>query len=149
MKLLQLLSFFLLSAFGLSAQENNPVFWTATYKAISATEGEIIISAQIQPGWHTYSQRPTDAGPISTIIQFKESPLFELEGKAQENNVHEVYDKAFEAKLFVFSDKAEFRQKIKLKSKPGFTVVFSVEYVCCNDNMCLPPKTIELSVKIP
>jgi len=149
MKLLHLLSILLISSFGLSAQENNPVFWTASYKAISETEGEIIISAQIQPGWHTYSQRPTDAGPISTLIQFKSSPLFQLEGKPVENNVHEVYDKAFEAKLFVFSDKAEFRQKIKLTSKPGFTVAFSVEYVCCNDNMCLPPKTIELSVKIP
>lgn len=123
------------------------MFWTCSYKTISATEGEVTIVGKIQAGWHTYSQRPTDAGPISTTVQFVESNLFELVGKTEEFNVHEEYDKAFEAKLFMFSDKAEFRQKIKLKAKPGFTVSVKVEFVSCSDNMCLPPKTIELNVK--
>jgi DsbC/DsbD-like thiol-disulfide interchange protein len=147
MRILRLLSLLVLSSLSLSAQEQNPVFWTCTYKAISATEGEITIFAKIEPGWHTYSQRPTDAGPISTSIQFTESKLYELIGKTEEINVHEEYDKAFEAKLFMFSDKAEFKQKIKLKAKPGFTVSVKVEYVSCSDKMCLPPRTIELTVK--
>ncbi len=147
MKFLRLLSLLVLSSLRLSAQEQNPVLWTSSYRAISETEGEITLLARIEPGWHTYSQRPTDAGPISTSILFTESKLYELIGKVEEINVHEEYDKAFEAKLFMFSNKAEFKQKIKLKAKPGFEVSFKVEYVCCSDKMCLPPKTIELKVK--
>ncbi len=148
MKFLQLITLTLVSALSLSAQQQNPIVWSASYKAISATEGEITILGAIQSGWHTYSQRPTDAGPISTTIRFVPTASFELSGKAEEMNVHEEYDKAFEAKLFVFSDRAEFKQKIKVKSKSALTISAFVEYVCCNDNMCLPPKTIELSVKI-
>jgi len=131
----------------IQAQTQNPVTWTAAYKALSATEGEITITANIEKGWHTYSQRPTDAGPIPTSFTFPKSKDYELVGKTEEGNAHEEYVKAFEAKVFVFSGKAEFKQKVKLKSKGGFAILFKVEYMCCNDMMCLPPKTLDLSVK--
>ena len=133
-----------LSSFTLLSQQHNPIVWTASYKALSASEGEITILGTIQTGWHTYSQRPTEAGPISTIIKFTPSGNYELIGPAEEIDVKEEYDKAFEAKLFVFSNKAEFKQKFKIKSKS--VIPISIEFVCCNENMCLPPKTVELSV---
>ncbi len=148
MKLKRLLVLLVFASFCLSSQVQNPIIWTSSYKSLNAGEGEIIVSGQIQPGWHTYSQRPTDAGPISTNIQFNATNHFELIGKPEEIGVKEEYDKAFEAQLFVFSNKAEFKQKIKIKSKTPFSISFSLEYVCCNDNMCLPPKTIEMNVKI-
>ena len=89
--------------------------------AILIIEGEIIITALIEKGWHTYSQRPTDAGPISTIISFPTSKQYTLIGKTEESNAHEEFDKAFEAMLFTFTDKAEFNQKIKF-TKAGFTI---------------------------
>ena len=36
----------------IQAQVQNPVKWVASYKSISATEGEIVISATIDKGWH-------------------------------------------------------------------------------------------------
>ncbi len=136
--------FISIASFG---QQKNPLTWTTNYKALSATEGEITITALIEKGWHTYSQRPTDAGPISTIITFPTSKQFTLIGKTEESNAHEEFDKAFEAMLFTFTDKAEFKQKIKF-TKPGFIVSFKVEAVCCNESMCLPPKSTDLTVKI-
>lgn len=135
--------------FSLSAQQAapSPVSWMAVYQPISKQEGEVVIKAIIEKGWHTYSQRPTDAGPISTVISFKPSAQFELIGTTKENHVIEEYDKAFEARLYMFSDKAEFRQKVKLKSDPGFSIAFAIEFVACNDGMCLPPKTIDLNVR--
>ncbi len=129
-----------------ASQTQNPVKWQANFKALSATEGEIIITAVIENGWHTYSQRPTDAGPIPTSIKFTQSKDFELTGKTEESNAHEEYVKAFEAKIFVFKGKAEFKQKIKIKKK-GAAISLKIEYMCCNDVMCLPPKTIDLTVK--
>ena len=120
--------------------------WNAVYKSISDSEGEIIITAEIEKNWHTYSQRPTDAGPIPTSFKFTESKDFETEGKTEESNAHEEFVKAFDAKIFVFTTKAEFKQKIKVKKK-GANVSFKVEFMSCNDIMCLPPKTVDLTVK--
>jgi len=132
---------------GAKSQTQNPVKWQTNYKSISATEGEIIITADIEKGWHTYSQRPTDAGPIPTSFKYTPSKDYEVIGKTEESNSHEEYVKAFEAKIFVFTGKAEFKQKIKVKKK-GVAIVVKVEYMCCNDLMCLPPKTVDLNVKI-
>jgi DsbC/DsbD-like thiol-disulfide interchange protein len=129
-------------------QNQNPVKWTAVYKSISQNEGEVIITANIEKGWHTYSQRPTDAGPIPTSFSFTPSKDFETIGTTQEENAHEEFVKAFDAKIFVFDGKAEFRQKVKVKKK-GTVILFNVDYMCCNDVMCLPPKTSQLSVKTP
>jgi thiol:disulfide interchange protein DsbD len=124
----------------------DPVKWSVVYKSISATEGEIIIAANIEKGWHTYSQRPTKDGPIPTSFTFTPTKDYELEGKTTESEAHEEFVKAFEAKVFIFSNKAEFKQKIKLKKK-GTNIPIKIEFMCCNDMMCLPPKNVELSVK--
>lgn len=133
------------SFFTLKAQQN-PVAWQATYKSVSATEGEVILTASIEKGWHTYSQRPTEAGPIPTSFKFEPSKQYSLVGKTEESNAHEEYVKAFEAKIFVFTDKAEFKQKVKLTGKTA-SINIKVEFMSCNDMMCLPPKTIDLNVK--
>jgi DsbC/DsbD-like thiol-disulfide interchange protein len=138
--------FILLSA---SAQTQDPVHWKTSYKPTSITEGEIIIEASIDKGWHTYSQRPTDAGPISTSFTINPTKNYKLVGKVTETDAHEEFDEAFGAKLFVYHEKAEFHQKIRLTSKGGFNIPFKVEFICCNDRMCLPPKTVDLSVKVP
>lgn len=129
------------------AQVQNPVTWTAAYKSISENEGEITITAIIEKGWHTYSQRPTEAGPIPTSFTIVTSAQYELLGKTEETGAHEEFVPAFDAKIFVFTGQAEFKQKVKLKSKPGFSIAIKIEYMCCNDMMCLPPKTVDLSVK--
>ena len=75
-----------------------------------------------------------------TAIDFYNSPATIQKAK-------EEFIKEFDATLFLFSSKAEFSQKVKLLSKTGFNIKFKVEYMCCNDKMCLPPKTIELIIK--
>ena len=133
--------------FSLASMGQNPVTWKATYKPISATEGEITIVGTLENGWHTYSQRATDAGPIPTTIKFSPLAQYDLNGKTEETGAHEEFVKAFDAKIFVFTGKAEFHQKIKVKGK-GFTIPITIEYTTCNDMMCQPPKTITLQVKV-
>jgi thiol:disulfide interchange protein DsbD len=148
MKKIIVLMFMLCSFFTLKSQTQNPVTWAATYKSISATEGEIIITATIEKGWHTYSQRESDAGPIPTSFKFDASKNYQLVGKTEESNSHEEFVKAFEAKIFVFKDKAEFRQKVKVTTAGKLDIAFKADFMCCNDAMCLPPKTVNLSVKV-
>jgi hypothetical protein len=148
MKIISIVAGFLSSAF-IYGQQEVPVTWNAAYKAISEKDGEIILSATIAQGWHTYSQRPTDAGPIPTSFSYTPMKSYKLDGKTVESDAHEEFVPAFDAKIFVFTGKAEFRQKLKLNGKAGFILPVKIEYMCCNDRMCLPPKVAELKVKVP
>ena len=145
--LLPLLLFFTITVS--SQTQLTPVTWTATYLDKSNNEGEITFKAKIDPKWHIYSQRPTDAGPIPTSFSITPNANFELIGKVEETNAHEEFVAAFDAKVFVFETEAVFKQKIKRKNKTGFVVKLSLEYMTCNDKQCLPPKTIELTVTVP
>lgn len=128
------------------SQTTEPIKWTATYISTSDKAGEIVITGVIDKDWHTYSIKKTNDGPVPTSFIFETSKSFELDGEIIEVGAHEVFDKAFDAKMFVFTDKAEFKQKIKWNGKPGTTIKLKLEYMCCNNMMCLPPKTIDLSV---
>ena len=122
MKKIIILLFLSFGFLNIHSQVTNPVKWMATYKSISATEGEIMVTAMTDKNYHIYSQRPTEAGPIATTFTFVASKQYELNGMNEELNAHEEFDQAFDAKLFSFYEKAEFRQKVKLKGKPGFSI---------------------------
>lgn len=131
------------------AQSQNPMKWFASFTAISAKEGEITISGIIDKNWHTYSQQANNAVPFPTLFSFKESKQYRLLGTTQEYYAHEEFDGALGEKLLVFTDKVEFKQKVQLLTNAPQTILIKVEYICCDNKMCLPPTTIDLSVKIP
>lgn len=133
---------------GLYAQAINPVKWSATFEKMNEKEGYIQIKADIDKGWHTYSQRPTDAGPIPTSFTFTPSKGYDLIGKTEEDGAHEEFVKAFDAKIFVFTGVAMFKQQIKLNAKGKQSIPLKVEYMCCDDMMCLPPKTVDITVTV-
>ena len=43
-----------------------------------------------------------------------------------------------------FGKKANFKQRIKLKTQEAFIVNAVVEFMVCNDTQCLPPTEIDL-----
>lgn len=144
------LSFFLVLNLVVFAQAPlSPVSWSVSYSDLPNNEGEITFKAKIDPKWHIYSQRPTDAGPIPTSFSITPGTGFELVGNVQENDAHEEFVAAFDAKVFIFEKEAVFKQKIKRKSTAGSKLNASVEYMTCNDRQCLPPKTVDLSVDVP
>jgi hypothetical protein len=148
MNRLFLLVFSLLSFVGFSQTPLKPVTWSAVYVAKSATEGEIEFTATIDKKWHIYSQRPTDVGPIPTSFTVTPGADFELIGKVVEEDAHEEFVAAFDAKVFVFSNTATFKQKIKLKNTKSFTIKTTLEFMTCNDIQCLPPTTLEFPVLV-
>ncbi|MDO9000492.1 MAG: protein-disulfide reductase DsbD family protein [Bacteroidota bacterium] len=146
MKILLTLCIGLFSFLYVQSQENH-ITWSASYKSISSSEGEITIKAVIEKGWHTYSQQANNAVPFPTLISYKESTQYQLVGKTEEKNSHEEFDEVLKAKLLVFSNKAEFKQKVKLNTKSPQTIFLKVEYILCDNKKCLPPTTIDLEVK--
>ena len=130
-------------------QVMNPVKWEAKYNELPNGESEIIVTATIEKGWHTYSQNISpDAGPVPTTVNFSPGSNYELVGKAIEDNVKEEFDKTFEMKIASFEGKAIIKQKVKRKNLKSFETPIKIEYMVCNDKQCLPPKTIDLTLSV-
>jgi hypothetical protein len=145
-----LLTFCGFSQIGQTQPPLKPVTWMVSYIEKSATEGEIVFTANIDKKWHIYSQKqPADVGPIPTSFTIAPSANYELVGKVEEEQAHEEYVAAFDAKVLVFSEHAVFKQKIKRKSKSEFTVESLLEFMTCNDIQCLPPSTSTFMLNVP
>lgn len=149
MKNLYLLLFSLFTVLGISQNVLKPVVWKAVYIEKSSTEGEIVFTALVEKKWHIYSQRPTDVGPIPTSFTVAPNINFELVGNVEEKEAHEEFVAAFDAKVFVFSGEAVFKQKVIRKHKKAFNINTSLEFMTCNDVQCLPPTTLNFTVSIP
>lgn len=147
----KLLLFFIAVLPILSFSQNlNPVKWEVKFTELSNNEGEIVLTAKIDKGWHVYSQNISpDAGPIPTSFNYSPGSNFELVGKTLETNAKEIHDKAFDTKMLIFEEKAVFKQKMKLKNTKGFNSPIKLEFMTCNDLQCLPPKTVDLQLIVP
>jgi thiol:disulfide interchange protein DsbD len=59
------------------------------------------------------------------------------------------FDPSFNMDLTMFSHEAIFKQKIRVLSQEGFAISGSIEYMCCDDERCLPPTEEEFQFVIP
>jgi hypothetical protein len=131
----------------ISFGQNDPVKWEARY---GERKDEIIVTANIEKGWHIYSQNINpEVGPISTSLSFSGGNNFELIGNPVEEGASEEYDKMFEAKVSSFENRAVFRQELKRNTPLKFQAPVKAEYTACNASQCFPAKTIELRVNVP
>ena len=146
--LLILVSFFSVGL--LSAQGLNPVNWSFNSKKISDNVYEIQMIATIQQGWHVYSQsQPKDAIAQPTTVVFNKNPLLELDGKLKESgNLEKFKDKDLDISANQYSNKVVFSQRVKVKGKAKTNVTGKLTYQTCNDEKCLPAKTINLSIAL-
>ena len=140
-KLIILLSF--ITILPLYAQIENPVSWTFSTEATGKGEGIITMTAEIPHPWHMYSQEKIE-GPLPTSFQFNKSDDFTLVGDVEElSKVEIIFDKGFNTDVKIFSNTATFRQKIKFTTEKAFSITGAVEFMVCDDENCIPPKTIE------
>jgi hypothetical protein len=135
--------------FSMSAQMLNPVKWSFSVSKISPAESELVFTATIDKGWHLYSQDIPEGGPIPTTFHIEKGMGFFLDGKVLEPKPIEVMDKQFDMKVKYFSTSVEFRQKVKIMSAKPVEVKGYVEFMCCNDEQCLPPNEVNFNFNLP
>lgn len=150
MKKFTFLLFVLLTVGMASAQNLNPVSWNFTSKKISDNIYELQITATIQNGWHLYSQKqPEDAVAQPTAFFFNKNPLVVFEGDVKEIGTLEKYkDEELGISANQYSNKVVFVQKVKLRSKAKTNITGKLEFQTCNDEKCLPVKSVNLSISI-
>lgn len=134
----------------MAAQVENPVKWSYSMEKVKGGVYNLKFTATIDASWHMYTSSLPAGGPVPTTFSFVKSSDFETVGKIIElSNAESVYDNSFEMQVSFYSQRAEFVQKIRVKNENSFKVKGSVEYMSCNDQRCLPPKTIDFSFDIP
>ena len=131
----------------------DPVKWTFKIEQKSPEEAVIVATANIERGWHLYSQvipkvKEGQSAPIPTAFTFTKSKNYELNGPTSEPKAIEENDPNFDLVLKYFADKAVFRQKIKVLSKTDFKVKGSVNFMCCDDHQCIPPNDAEFELTV-
>ena len=132
-----------------SAQLVNPISWEAWVER--GTKDTLIIyrQAAMEKGWHLYTQDIPPDGPIPTRFFIIDSGSVQWAGPvtADQTPTHE-YEKAFDMELSYYHDTVTFQQKVVL-GRPVDSIEVGVEYMICNDEMCLPPDAPTFKVAVP
>ena len=137
----------LLAFTSLQAQVAEPVHFKTQLNTLQGNQAEIVFSCTIDPGWHVYSTDIGDDGPIKATFNVDKMDGVELVGQLQpRGKVTEQYEEMFGCNLRFFENQGAFVQKIRF-TKPQYAIECYLEYGACNDQMCMPPSTVEFAQK--
>lgn len=142
-------NFFLVNPnFAPDPQKLGHTSWSYSIKQ-NGCEAELLATATIDDGWYIYSQfQPNEDGPIATSFKFKTNANYELVGKTTEGKAKSKYMEGFGGNYNIFEHTITFKQKIKIKGNKDFTVTGEMEFMQCDETMCLPPEYVDLNFKV-
>jgi len=147
-KLLSLL--FVLMNYSVSAQMYDPVHWTFSMEKISDNEIELQFKANIEKGWHLYSQYlPNEADAYPTDFIFVNTENYEFLGELVEPDPIRKADAMFDNMILpYFKDEVVFRQRIKVNSITDFKINGEISFMSCDASQCVFPPLAPFSFDI-
>jgi len=107
----------------------------------------VFLKATIEDGWHIYSTKQKDGGPVKTSFTFSASKDYVLVGKVMEPVPVTKFEKSFGMDVHYFERSVIFQQKVRLK-KPQAVIRGKLEFMVCNDQKCLPPDERDFSIAV-
>ncbi|MGC2237729.1 MAG: cytochrome c biogenesis protein CcdA [Pyrinomonadaceae bacterium] len=134
----------------------NPTKWSleseAKGKTLKAGEKfKAALKAEIEEGWHLYALEQPEGGPVATTIKIPENSTFKIEGKlasslyiSKSDPNFVVDEKPLETKFF--EKQAEFTIPLQAATEAkADDLAVNVRFQVCNDTVCLPPKTVNVT----
>jgi len=134
----------------------NPVHWSGAaipQKALRpGTTFTAKLLARIDPGWHLYALEQEEGGPIPTEISLADQSFLTL-GTVRASKPIQLFDPNFNKRVGLYIDKAEFNLPLTVAAaapEGSQHTAIRARYQCCNDTMCLPPRTaaVDLAVTV-
>ena len=122
----------------LTAQIYDPVSWSFKQNKISECELELIFTADIEKGWHLYSQ-DIKQSPPATIFNFIINEDTIVENAEELLDPIEKYDPNFEMVLRYFKRQAIFKYTVNLSEVAGEKIDGYIDFMVCDSTQCLPP----------
>lgn len=134
---------------GLLAQSSKQVKWTFSSKKIADKTYEVHMTANINGNYHLYAQNAGVEGPLPTAFAFTKNPLLIVDGKPKEvGKLIKKYESAWSGNVNYYEKTVNFVQVVKVKSSAKTNLAGKVEFMVCDDELCLPPAEVEFSVSI-
>ena len=124
--------------------------WSTSKKDLGNGEYLITHTAEIQPGWWTYSNLTSqDVIPATNEVGIDETPagLTVEDAIESSKNRKKTFDKVFGAEVVKFTKQAIYTQKVKVSADyDGKPLVGYIYYMTCNDEKCMPPSYYDFSL---
>lgn len=125
------------------------VSWTTSARKLSDNLYEVKLTADIKGDYHIYAQAAGVEGPVPTAFRFTPNPLVTMNGPVKEvGKMIRKFESAWDGNVNYYEKKVEFVQQVKLKGKVKTSLAGKVEFMVCNDALCLPPAEVDFKVPI-
>ena len=135
------------------ARAQNPVSWQlgtdAKSKTLKAGEKfKATLKASIEGEWHMYAlDQPEGEGPRRTKITLADDKPFKLAGKITSQPAVSKFDPNFNITSKFYLTSTEFGLPVETGGETSADeLTVKVYYQVCNDTMCLPPKTVRVTL---
>lgn len=131
---------FVIASFQIWSQSH--VDWSVQYSEACKV---LTVSAEIEDGWHIYSQyQNEDEGPIPTqiIVEINNLKI----DVASEPAPLKSFDKNYGGEVLYFENSVDFRVALPIDSS-GEAIV-KVVFMTCNEEGCLPPELKEFKLSL-
>ncbi|MBP5687200.1 MAG: thioredoxin family protein [Muribaculaceae bacterium] len=137
-RLLNILIAITLCAFVTQAQMLNPVKWTKSIKMTDDKNGVITFTANIDKGWHMYSNDTPDGGPIPLSIKWDKKEGVKLVGGLKHSKAPQTLDdEMFGMKVRQWEGTVSLSQNFTTTADK-YKIEGEVSYQACSDQGCLP-----------
>ncbi len=143
------------AAFARGAAAPNPVSWKLENGPVKAVKPgarfTVKLLADIDEGWHMYSMKLLEDGPIPTRIWIGEGQPFQLAGAVAAPPPETVRDPNFNMEVEFYAGRAAFTLPVRVSPQAPVgaqKLQVSASYQSCNEKMCLPPKTVKVEAPV-
>lgn len=131
-----------------------PVTWTVSATAGTARSGSQLtlhLAAKLEDGWHVYGVNQVEGGPTPLRITVDPNDAVQSAGTPSGTPPTKKHDASFDldTEVFLHPFTLHIPLHVKPHSDPGSRdIALNVRFQACNDRICLPPKTIHLTVPV-
>jgi DsbC/DsbD-like thiol-disulfide interchange protein len=159
MKFHRIYPYFVLSLlfFGMSVAQGpiQPVQWSSTTlpkgPVKPGSKIAIELSGEVQDGWHIYGLTQVSGGPTPLRVSLDENVTVQATGAAWGTAPVKKHDSSFnlDTELYIHSFSLDLPAQVKRQASAGKqSVPVSVRFQACSDRICLPPRTVHLTVPV-
>ena len=143
------------AALSLVAAPPNPVTWkiddSPDKPVKTGARFTVKLTAHIEEGWHFYSLKPIEDGPIPTRIWLAEGQPFQLTGAIGADAPETLLEATLHEDVELYEGSATFSLPVRVTagSETGSRkLVVNAQTQSCNNSMCLPPTTMKVEVPV-
>ncbi|MEJ7735899.1 MAG: protein-disulfide reductase DsbD domain-containing protein [Chitinophagaceae bacterium] len=130
-------------------QSEKQVKWNYSVKKLNDKTFEVHMTATIGENFHMYAQNVGVDGPVGTAFTFTKNPLIVLDGNVKEvGKLVKKFESVWNGNVNYYEKTVDFVQVVKLKANVKTNLSGKVEFMVCDEKLCLPPSDVPIKINI-